>query len=466
MSVKHPEYLEAEIVLDNPEYLHHGNGKAVTGHLALTYHCVESASELSGVLIASVIFRGRTKAEIKTGQGSKWITGSSTWYGKLTPYTSEDILFDFSREIHNGPFRATCNKTVCLQFVLNFPSCVQRPVNSKGWDPTKLLSSQVDEQLPPSDNCKYESESVPPDPIVNASIEYRVGAQVTIRDNAIPICGVGEASLPQVHYKRGYTSPSEGLMVYDCPRKSVFDYVPYNPLPLARGPQFRCVCTMHCPQTLYLDQPIVVKIVVIPLDGCPDFTAKAQIDMDLESFTEVHAGNTLGRSRKGCFKERYRVAGYEYRVDDQQLELLSKANGYSIAVTSKSISGVPSTFFTRAMSRWYTLIVQISFEGLPHNRDGFRSRCLHSIPVLLMPPVAGCVPTKPGLRPTDYRSHWSREDGYVKPNMPDMASMPAGNAVLPKYEQPPSYDTLSKEKAEGCGSDTKTSRGKVPKGDQ
>ncbi|KAK6435441.1 hypothetical protein LTR95_008375 [Oleoguttula sp. CCFEE 5521] len=142
MSVKHPEYLEAEIVLDNPEYLHHGNGKAVTGHLALTYHCVESASELSGVLIASVLFRGRTKAEIKIGQGSKWTSGSSTWYGKLTPYTSEDILFDFSREIHNGPFRATCNKT--------------RPVNSKGWDPTKLLSSQVDEQLPPSSNCKYE----------------------------------------------------------------------------------------------------------------------------------------------------------------------------------------------------------------------------------------------------------------------------------------------------------------------
>ncbi|KAK6439629.1 hypothetical protein LTR95_004162 [Oleoguttula sp. CCFEE 5521] len=439
MSVKHPEYLEAEIVLDNPGYLHHGNGKAVTGHLALTYHCVESTSELSGVLTASVQFRGRTKAEIKTGQGSKCTGGSSTFYGKLTPYMSEDILFDFSREIHNGPLRATCNKPLCLPFVLNFPSCVQRPVNSKGWDPTKLLSSQLDDQLPPSGSCKYEHE-VSFDPVVNASIDYRVGAQVAMRDNAIPICGLGEASLPQVHYERGYTPPSEGLVVvYDCPRKSVF---------------------------FYLDQPIVVKIVVIPLDGCPEFTAKAQIDMDLESFTEVHAGNTLGRSRKGCFKEQYRVAGNEYRVeDDQHLELLSKANGYSITATSKSISGVPTIFFTRAMSRWYTLIVQISFTSLPHNRDGFSSRCLHSIPVVLMPPVAGCVPTKPGLRPTDYRSHWSRENGYVKPDMPDMASMPAGNAVLPKYEQPPSYDTLSKEKAQGSVSDTKTSKGKATKRD-
>nr|OQO31895.1 hypothetical protein B0A51_01090 [Rachicladosporium sp. CCFEE 5018] len=222
---------------------------------------------------------------------------------------------------------------------------------------------------------------------------------------------------------------------------------------------------MQCLQSLYLDQPIVVKIIVIPSADCPDFTAKIRVDIDLESFTEIHAGNTLGRSRKGCLREEYRVAGYDHQPGSgQRLEPLSNTNEYSTTATSKSISGIASTFFTRSMSRWYTLRIRIMFDSSEYYNNGNELLGYHSFPVVLMPPVAGSASAETVLRPFG-RRYWLFDHMYEKPTMTNRFSVPSGNAVLPKYEQPPSYDTLSKEKAGGGAPDTKPTKGKTSKHD-
>ena len=428
-----------KIQVDDPRRIRLGSQDEVTGSVTLTFHPKASQQitpELFAPLTITVFLQGRAKTKIWKSNGRH-----------RTIYRGRVPLLHISGVIHNGKCKLAAEEAQSFRFVMQFPESVA--TYSPGWEDDAVFRS--DGRLPPTMGMSYHGFAHRYDCFTEYNVSCAVsipGIEVDIQHyvQMAPIL-YGMSAIPSEAANRNKKRTcnwvgvqNENLMLeehrphgFRQKAKAVFKSDFY--------PSWAAEIWCETQQNLYLNEGLTFTLSLKP---SPKNNAEIEPTVTLWLCQVELTAHTLVRAEGLFYYPSSEGNDLAANFAVQASQPFSKANDWSITITTAPIQGLVESFVTHNISRGYTMQIVVYLK-----LAGKEEKVRYSMPVLIHPPVRG----SPGVADVVEGSS-SAASAAVAAGTSSAGVLRAEQEQLPAYAPPPTYeDAMHSDEEDGQSED-------------